>query len=209
MNSRWLSSRFVGPVIVSLGLLGAAHVYGVSSTPRLAPATSVAVVDVAKILSGMDQVKTQKAKLQVDFEAKQKSLEDMQKKIKDLSEQVKAAKEDSPEKRQLAFDQIKAEAELKMTGDLYQRMVNLRQGDLFKDAYKAMDAAIDSVARATGYQLVLRNDADVTLPANISGSDMETFIANQRVFYADSSVDITDQVVQLLNNEFKAGGGKK
>ena len=115
--------------------------------------------------------------------------------VRNLAEQVKSAKDGSAEKRALAFDQIKAEAELKMTGELFQRQLNLSQGDLYKQAFLEVSGAIDQVAKQNGYQLVLRNDADVQLPANISGQDMENFIANQRVFYADSSLDITEQVV--------------
>lgn len=210
MKSGWLNGRLATAAVVTLGLVGAAHVYGVSMAPRVqAPATAVAVVDVAKIMLGMELVKTESAKLKADFDAKQKSLTGMQDKIKNLAEQVKSAKDGSAEKRALAFDQIKAEAELKMTGELFQRQLNLSQGDLYKQAFLEVSGAIDQVAKQNGYQLVLRNDADVQLPANISGQDMENFIANQRVFYADSSLDITEQVVQLLNNQFKAGGKKK
>lgn len=210
MKSGWLNGRLAVAAVVTLGLVGAAHVYGVSMAPRAqALATPVAVVDVAKIMLGMELVKTESAKLKADFDTKQKSLDGMRKKIDDLITQVKAAPKDSPEKRALAFDQIKAEAEHKMSGELFQRDLNLRQGDLYKQAFLEVNAAIDQVAKQNGYQLVLRNDADVELPANISGQDMESFIANQRVFYADSSLDITEQVVQLLNNQFKAGGKKK
>ncbi len=210
MKNAWMNGRLAMAAVVSLGLVGAAQVYGVSTAPRVqAPATAVAVVDVAKIMGGMELVKTESAKLKTDFDTKQKSLNGMQDKIKSLAEQVKAAPKDSAEKRALAFEQIKAEAEHKMTGELFQRDLNLRQGDLYKQAYTEIKAAIDQVAKQNGYQLVLRNDADVELPANISGQDMESFIANQRVFYADTSVDITEQVVQLLNNQFKAGGKKK
>ncbi len=210
MKSGWLKSRLARAAVVTLGLVGAAHVYGVSTAPRVqAPTTAVAVVDVAKIMLGMELVKTESAKLRTEFEAKQKSLDGMRKKIEDLATQVKAAPKDSAEKRALAFDQIKAEAEQKMSGELFQRDLNLRQGDLYKQAYTEIKAAIEQVSKQNGFQLVLRNDADVELPPNISGQDMETFIANQRVFYADSSIDITEQVVQLLNNQFKAGGKKK
>jgi len=210
MKSGWLKSRLARAAVVMLGLVGAAHVYGVSTAPRVqAPTTAVAVVDVAKIMLGMELVKTESAKLRTEFEAKQKSLDGMRKKIEDLATQVKAAPKDSAEKRALAFDQIKAEAEQKMSGELFQRDLNLRQGDLYKQAYTEIKAAIEQVSKQNGFQLVLRNDADVELPPNISGQDMETFIANQRVFYADSSIDITEQVVQLLNNQFKAGGKKK
>lgn len=208
MKSGWLNGRLAAAVVLTLGLVGAAHVYGVANSARVAAPTAVAVVDIAKIMSGMEMVKNEQAKLKGDFEGKQKTLDAMKKKVDDLIEQVKAAKAESAEKRALAFEQIKAEAELKMTGELFQRQVNLRQGDLYKDAFVALNTMIDQVARQNGYQLVLRNDADVTLPANISGTDMETFIANQRVFYADTAVDLTEQVIQALNNEFKAGGKK-
>lgn len=210
MKSSWLNGRLATAAVISLGLVGAAQVYGVSTPPRAqAPTTSVAVVDVAKIMLGMELVKTESGKLKADFDTKQKSLDGMQKKIKDLVEQVKSAKDGTPEKRALAFEQIKSEAELKMTGELFQRQLNLAQGDLYKQAFLEVTAAIDQVAKQNGYHLVLRNDADVQLPANISGTDMESFIANQRVFYADSALDITEQVVTLLNNQFKAGGKKK
>lgn len=210
MKSAWLNSRLATTAVITLGLIGAAHVYGVSTAPRTqAPATAVAVVDVAKIMLNMDMVKNETAKLKSDFETKQKSLDGMRKKIEDLAKQVEAAKAGTPEKRQLAFDQLRSEAELKMTGDLYQRQLNLSQGDLYKQAFNELNNAIDQVAKQNGYHLVLRSDADVKLPDNISGQDMENFIANQRVFYADSAVDITEQVVQALNNDYKAGGKKK
>jgi len=137
MKNAWMNGRLAMAAVVSLGLVGAAQVYGVSTAPRVqAPATAVAVVDVAKIMGGMELVKTESAKLKTDFDTKQKSLNGMQDKIKSLAEQVKAAPKDSAEKRALAFEQIKAEAEHKMTGELFQRDLNLRQGDLYKQAYR-------------------------------------------------------------------------
>lgn len=81
---------------------------------------------------------------------------------------------------------------------------------LFESLYRSIASAIEHMAQAEGYDIVLVDDASVEFIVNsklkISREDqIKQQIASRRIMYSNPSVDITEALIIRMNNAFDAG----
>jgi Skp family chaperone for outer membrane proteins len=70
--------------------------------------------------------------------------------------------------------------------------------------YLKVTAAIESIANREGYDMVMLDDSLFPLPENAADPDVYRAVITKTVVYRKDSIDITNQVITLMNNEFNA-----
>jgi Skp family chaperone for outer membrane proteins len=81
---------------------------------------------------------------------------------------------------------------------------------LLQSLYRSIKAAIQELAETEGYDLVLVDDSQGDLkwsedsPLNREGQTLQQ-IAARRVLYASPVIDVTDDLVERMNNKYRAG----
>jgi Skp family chaperone for outer membrane proteins len=87
--------------------------------------------------------------------------------------------------------------------------MNLDKGEALRAIYTKILAAVEELAKKDGYQLVLFDERSfMPLPegdANVSDNTMKTVIQSRRTLYAAPDIDITGDLVQLMNTKYAAG----
>lgn len=168
----------------------------------------VAVVNTGKAFNEMQETKDLKQKLdaeRIDFEHKR---DQQQKKLTDLRSQRDLLKPESPQyadlDRQYAQAAIQADVWSRVTQAQVQRMQKQEMRDLFNKIV----AASEEVAKQKHFDIVIA-DQRRDLPDNLDHLSMEQVQAAiniRNVLYASPKVDITEDVVALLDEKYKAGG---
>lgn len=75
-----------------------------------------------------------------------------------------------------------------------------RRGELTGKLYQKMVIAVGRIADSNGYDMVVFKEPDT----NYSGySSMEEFLASRLVIRANQSVDLTEQVIRMMNREYE------
>jgi len=194
-----------------LALAGVGYVAGVAGarSSAMAPPSSpvVATIDLETVV--------QQLKERTDKEGSLKSsLAEAQAKVKKLQEDVKNEGEKleqmpagtGKEGAVKAFREkaIRAEFEAQYA----QKLLVELQGEMLRDLYLKISDTSTRLARKNGYSLVLASDQNVQIPKG-DPNDITRAIALRRMIYADGALDITGELVTMMNNEYAAGGGKK
>ncbi|MDP6602233.1 MAG: OmpH family outer membrane protein [Phycisphaerales bacterium] len=90
----------------------------------------------------------------------------------------------------------------------YQRFarsqVDIERSLILRDLHREIQDAVSDIAKANGYDLVLINDSGMQITVNPESNlsreqQVREQVRAQRVFFADSGIDITDQVVTQMN----------
>ena len=184
-----------------LAVLVGLVVTNAQNTPNAA-ATAVAVVDFPKIKKELREKlkidgenKTQQVKLQQEEEGRNEAIRQLEKDLKDLSPGSQAHQE--AERKW-----IKASIEKQSWSAFELRMFNLdalrREDTLNK---KAIDA-IERVARENGFGVVLFKQQTQSLGTNQQGQPITLTVSI--VAWNSEATDLTDPVIQRMNNEFLA-----
>ncbi len=196
---------------ISLAALAPA---GVLLTPTAAVArparpTSVAVIDLNRVLDQLDEKTAREKQLETFL----KALEDG---VNNLAKQLKSAKEELEilPKNGAAF-LAKREEVLRLTARvqgeaqaakiLAEDKKKTMQIDLFE---KIGDATRD-FAKKNGWDIVMIDDSKEKIPSEASPQQAQAAMVNRRLLFASIDVDISEQVAQQMNNDFKAGGADK
>ncbi len=184
-----------------LALIGAR---AAATAARFGPpaAPVIAVVDLDSVLQGLNEKKDREAALQT-------TLKDLQSRVNALGEEAKneqAKLEQATDAQKPALAKalrekiIRAEFEKQYSEKILTEM----SGEVIREIYLKIDNATERLAKQNGYQLVLASDEKNPVPDRGSTSDILRSIASKRMLFVDPSLDITQEVITLMNNEYAA-----
>ncbi len=167
------------------------------------------MVNTGKAFNEMQETKDLKQKLEaerVDFEGKR---EQQQKKLTDLRSQRDLLKPESPQYADLDKQYAQAAIEADVWSHVTQAQVQRMQKQEMRSLFDKIVTASEQVAKQKGYDIVIA-DQRRELPDNLdqlSMDQVQAAINIRNVLYASPNVDITEDVVAVLDAQYKAGSG--
>ena len=84
------------------------------------------------------------------------------------------------------------------------RNLSIRGGEMLRDLYMKVDAAAENLAKKNGYDLVLVSDEKAPIPQDDQAAARRAMLL-KRMLYVNPTLDITQELVQTMNNEFAMG----
>jgi Skp family chaperone for outer membrane proteins len=162
----------------------------------------VAVVDIQKVITDMAERSSIEAELVRRKDQLDRQDAEKQQEIRDLTQDLGVLGPDSN-----AFKETEAKAKERMIAlEVWRR---IERESLEREAiiqrerlYRIATDAVARLAKKNAYDLVLTRD-EIDSSRIRAREQLELAMATRKVIYAASELDITDQVAQLLNNEFK------
>ena len=191
-------------VAAAAGAAAVTASYQAGATARMAPAPSrVATVDLVKVVERLTersdwevQITALGKKIQEEFSAKRKALEEMAKQMETAAEDQRAGIRD-----RLAFEQLQFEQ--------WERIkkveVDRERALMWQSMYRNIRAESQKLADAEGWDIVLVHDgvSEIQLQRESKTpleQQAQEQIVRRRVLYAAKSTDVTDQLVVRMNN---------
>ncbi|HUU92996.1 MAG TPA: OmpH family outer membrane protein [Phycisphaerae bacterium] len=191
-----------------LTLLAAAMVVGLAVSTPAGAALKVGVVDIVGVTNNYDRTKDANADIQVEqanFKAaadpKVAALEDVRLKRDGFNKGTK-------EWQQLDDQVLKTQAELSTWMQIERIKIERRHQEVLLDMYRQMTDAIGRIAKAKSIDLVFTTaflePPQIDVDKAIGLQDLQKRIVGQRVLYPTEVTDITQDVLKILNDEYKA-----
>jgi Skp family chaperone for outer membrane proteins len=187
-------------VAATLALIAFAAVHAASAL-RAEP-VAVAVVDVQKVF---DMLKEQQA-IQADIKTREEKLtklqQDKEKKIAQLQGDLDLLAPGSNAFTQTQEEIEKALIEIKVWANYEQQKVNRERLIQIENLYRKMADAIGRVAEENGFDMVVYKETEPDFKG-VTAQSVSAYIQLRKVIWSRPSLDITDHVIQKLNNEFE------
>ncbi|USO00203.1 MAG: OmpH family outer membrane protein [Phycisphaeraceae bacterium] len=195
-----------------VALLLAAIGVGAVLAPRVADASAlagarpsaVAMIDLAKLLDGLDERSAMEQDLNKQIAKRQAELDAAVAEVKSMQDEVDVLSEKDPNRiekiRNLQLKKVEANA-LKQ---FIQEQLSLEKGQRLADLFEKVQDAVGQIALRDGWDIVLIDDSGLDVPQMANEQQMLQVILARRVIYANDSVEITDEVKTLMNNQFNA-----
>ncbi len=204
------SGAWMGAVAAGVMLGAGMTMYSANALPQATQAqpTKVAMIDIMVLINGLTELEDRNAQTKAAREAFLKQLEADEAQIKLLEDEVKAGAQ--PGQAYAQMEKIAELQERKATFKVRQEkilsLLDLRNAQNIRDLYTKAQAAIEQVAKADGYDLVILDDRPVTLSPNGNGGVLNDEILKKRVLYAnDATINITQRVLTVMQNDYAAG----
>ncbi len=162
-----------------------------------AQASGTAVVSVPKIMQTSLRAQALQAKVLESRDAGLAEIQQMKAQIQVVRADLEARKPGSEEFAKLKKDYMVKNASLEAQKEYIQQELMLKNQHAMEELYQNILVAVEQVAKAQGYELILDKDS-IDFPSP-SPSELSLSIQTHKVLYHADYMDITDKVVEVLD----------
>ena len=182
-----------------------------SSVSQATP-TPTAVVDLVSVITSLDEFKAIDQQIRADGQRKSEEIERLDEEIQGLGEDIQGLDPNSD-----AFDELFRELNMKrgfreLRASMLIRWQSEDNARVLTELYEKALGAVEVVAERDGWQLVIHTGQRAAVPRNPNvraeqAMDfVEDWIQSRRVIYSSDAIDITESVIQHMNNRYATGG---
>jgi Skp family chaperone for outer membrane proteins len=206
-----------GLVVVSLACLG----LGAAATMQSATAqagskaapTAVAVINLNRVLDALVETKDAMARLDAENKKGQGKLDEINSQINSLKSRLDAMPKGqrSPERAQLEGQLLELNVQGRARLEVLQQLQSVESGTIAMGIYSKIVDAVKRYSEAQGIDLVITDDSSMTLPPDkpITDKDVSRYTNDRQVIFAAAKIDLTDQIIAMMNNEYAAKAGRR
>ncbi len=165
----------------------------------------VAVVDIQRVINGLDELKDRERDLENLGAQLKARVDSIDKKVTDARSAVDLLPADSPERRAKQEELRRLLLDLEIEAKWSQTRIDEKRGEIYAQLFRKINDGAARLAKQSGYDLVLSSDASAELPLMGAEQAIRNLIVSRRVFFASESIDATNDLIQMLNNDHKLG----
>jgi len=171
----------------------------------------VGVVDLVKVTNNYERTKDASADLQVEQANLKSETEPKVKELEELRLKRDGFNKGSEEWEELDDQILKKQLELRNWVALKRFKIERRHRDVLLDMYRSISDVVRRVAEQKGLDLVFTQaflaPPQIDVEESKGLEDLKERIIRQRVLYPTDATDLTEDVLKILNAEYKAQGG--
>jgi len=168
----------------------------------------VGVVDLVEVTNNYERTKDASADLQVEQENLKAETEPKVKEIEELRLKRDGFNKGTEEWEELDDQILKKQLELRNWVALKRFKIERRHRDVLLDMYRHINHIVSRVAKKKGLDLVFTQaflaPPQIDVEESKSLEDLKKRIIGQRILYPTDATDLTEDVLKILNAEYKA-----
>jgi Skp family chaperone for outer membrane proteins len=174
-------------------------------------ALKVGVVDLVEVTNNYERTKDASADLQVEQANLKAETEPKVKEIEELRLKRDGFNRGTEEWEELNDQIIQKQLELRNWVAMQRFRIERRHRDVLLDMYRNITEVVNRVAKARDLDLVFTQaflePPQIDVEESRGLEDLKKRIIGQRVLYPTDATNLTEEVLNLLNSEYKAKGG--
>ena len=197
----------ITPLLATLGILIAAFAWQAgahSATATRPPATptAIATVDVVTIFDQLQELQDLEADLDNRKSTRQSQLDEVNNQLKAITADLEVMNRGTDEYKDKVREAMEMQAVYKARSDALNQILSIDRGNMMRDLFTSVSDAISRVADREGYDVVLFDDSAFVVPENVPHQEVQRAIVTRSLIYRHNSIDITNQVIDLMNSEY-------
>ncbi len=171
-----------------------------------AVATKLAVVNPAKIFNELQETQDLKKAMESKHVTLQSQENDKRSKLRDLQNARDSLKPDAPQYADRNKELMQAGVEFEVWGKMMQADLQREQKMQMKSLFDKIIQAVKEVADAKGLDIVISKGPEFPESIeNLSIDETRLLINSRIVLFANSSVDISSDVIATMDAKYKGG----
>lgn len=165
---------------------------------------SLGVINIEKVINSLEELNVQQGRLDALVTARRATVDDMSKQVEKLQNELKLLPEGSSQRIAKARELQELSLKLRVEGEVAVAVIDAQKGEIYADLFRKISDASKRFAERNGYDMVLSSDAIAETPRTGAEQQIKAFIVSRRVIFASEGIDVTDQLITMMNNEYKA-----
>ncbi len=167
----------------------------------------VATINITSVINGLDEIEARQNQLKTFIAERSNMIDGLNKEFEIAKSEFDLLPSEGSARRGKAEVLERFRMQIRFESELADALINNRRGEIFAGLFDKIDASVSELATSRGYTLVLSDDQESGAPSNPTEQQARAAIYGRRVMFADGSVDITDELIEMMNNQWKTGQG--
>lgn len=189
---------------VSLTLVGLVVFFilvkGILTEPQAGKSgLKIGVVNILQVFRNYLRVNDIQSAVNREKDLMNADIDEMQGKLKKLVEEIKELPKDSELAKEKMLESVSLEAQVKFKTDYWNKLVAEKMNKLTAELFNEISDSISEYAEAHGYDLILKT---TTRKIEKLDGDANDLIDKRIVLYHDKSMDLTQDIINLLNKKY-------
>lgn len=204
-NGVWKWSKVITMVacVIAAGAVGAGVAVGNRPAPTQPPL--VALVELELVINQLKEFEDRTEQIKTKITEADARLEVIKENVNALGQQVEAMGIGTPERSKKIEEFKEAALRAEFERQLAGKVIDQMRINMFRDLYLKVDSAAEAIAKKNGYDIVLVSDEKSEIPSGENEQAMRRAMLLKRMLYVNPTLDITNEVLQTMNNEWAAG----
>jgi len=191
-------------ILLAAGLISLSTIVAVTAqSARRARPTSVAVMDVEKVFNALDERTRIEADLKTRGERLQQEERERAEEIRKIQQDLEILVPGTSNYENKEGQLTQKAMELQVWRQFQNARLGRERAIQIENLYRKMTDSLARVAKDNGYDVVIFKEKGVDFPKD-KPEQLLTVIQLRKVLWAADDLDISDQVITVMNNEFKA-----
>ena len=169
----------------------------------MAPPTTTSVISLRGALEKLDERVVREEELKSEIEKREKVIKDLQEELENLAALLDEMVPGSDERAEKLEEAVRLQVQIEFETNFANRMLGQQRTEMQLALFNKIREATKAYAAGEGWDIVLVTDHESEIPNGLAPNEVNGAILSRRVIHASPSVDITDEVAQRMNNEFK------
>ena len=166
----------------------------------------VATVNLETVINGMAEREFRQERLQEFIEQRDAVLQEIVSRFEAARQQVDLAPQGSEERRQAFEEAQRLQLQAQLEKEFSEQLIAQRRAEVFSRLFERIQETASRIAQQRGIDAVICSDATAPLPEG-NEQQVRAAMISRRVLYNDDRIDFSDELLQVLNNEWAAGQG--
>ncbi|MHC4975207.1 MAG: OmpH/Skp family outer membrane protein [Planctomycetota bacterium] len=164
----------------------------------------VATIDLESVINNLDELPARESALQAFINQKQADLQVKVDAFEQAQAQLAAAVPGSSNYQDLATRVQRLGLDAELEKQFSEQLIAQRRAETFAQLFEKIQSSVQDLARQRGYDIVLNSDENMLMPQG-NEQQVRSFMISRRVLYSADRVDISQELLTKMNNEWAAG----
>jgi Skp family chaperone for outer membrane proteins len=167
----------------------------------------VGTVNLETVINGMAEREFRQQRLQEFIEERDGMLQQIVQRFEAARDQVDLAPAGSAERRAAVEEATRLQLQAQLEKEFSEQLIAQRRAEVFAQLFARIQETTARIARQRGIDAVISSDASAPLPDGTEQQVRSAMISRRVLFNADA-IDFSEELLQILNNEWAAGGNR-
>jgi Skp family chaperone for outer membrane proteins len=192
------------PALILLIALAGLVAYQSRASRSAAPArpTAVMIVNLERVFQGLQERSDADARLTEMAEELQAEGDRRLEELTRLQEELDYLDPNSEQFQQLAKEIVHKKYGRDAFLEFGMRKLDVEKATILRELYQKIKDAAAAMSRDNGYDIVLVDDTVAKLPEDTTEAETMRQISARRMLYANPQVDISDELIVRMNQDF-------
>lgn len=164
---------------------------------------TIGLINMESVMNGLAEIEDQQKRIDALMAQRRRTIDEMSRQLTAAQEELKLLPENSSQRVSKSREITEMSIKLRVEGEVAVGYIDAEKGEIYANLFRKIEDASRRFAERNEFDIILSTDAFAEV-RNGTEQQVKSFIVSRRVIHASKQIDVSDQLLTMMNNEYRA-----